>query len=98
MIAMTRCLSVLGLLTAAACKDSGCIEVTEAVPLLEEPYPLNYPSTKPMPNRALRAVEVGEHVYVDRFEGKDFLAFELVAAEGTRGYVILDQDVRTCRR
>jgi hypothetical protein len=51
-----------------------------------------------MPNRTLGTVAVGEHAYVDRIQGKDFLAFELAGADGSRGYVILDKHVRGCRR
>jgi hypothetical protein len=93
-----RCWPALGLLTAIACREPGCIEVITTVPLLEKPYPLNYPSTTPVPNQTLRSVGVGKYPITDRVVGKDFVAFELAAADGERGFVILDQNVRNCAR
>jgi hypothetical protein len=93
---MMRCLSALALLAVTACREPGCIEVTAAVPLLENPYPLNYPSTAPMPNRTLGTIAAGKHAYIDQTSGKDFMVFELVQSSGARGFVVLDEHVRFC--
>jgi hypothetical protein len=95
-IGALRYLPILTLPAALACREAGCIAVEPEAQLLEMPYPLGYPSTKPMPNRVLRTIAAGKHRYVNTVDGKDFRAFELRMEDGTRGYLIYGENVHDC--
>jgi hypothetical protein len=84
-------------LAAVGCSGSGCLEITETVPLLEAPYPLDYPSTSPRPNRKLRDVEKGRFDLLDRVLGKDYLVYRVRLTDGTVGYLVSGNAVRECQ-
>ena len=63
------------------------------IDVLEQPYPLNYPSTNPKPNRVIAVLEKGEKVEVvnDRY-GKNYLVYKIHLKDGRTGYVIYEKD------
>lgn len=85
-------------IAAGACtSEDGCLRLTQPLPLLERPYPLEYTtSTHPQPNRVLRTLASGEYAYQDEEIGKDYLAFDVRLPDGTRGYVIYGAGVDAC--
>ncbi|MCC8364083.1 hypothetical protein LK996_13475 [Lysobacter sp. A6] len=56
--------------------------------LLEEPYPMGYPSSRPMPNRLIRKLHDEEVEVLDTFTDKEFLVSEVRTREGVEGYVV----------
>ena len=70
----------------------GCVIAESEVPVLREPHPLDYPSTKPFPNATLWSLPSGDCVEVrSRGYGKDFMYFRVRSASGEAGgYVVSD--------
>jgi hypothetical protein len=56
--------------------------------LLEEPYPLNYPSSAPKPNRKLADLVDTTVCVLDDTYGKDFHVFRVRTSNGQKGYVL----------
>jgi len=68
-----------------------CIVARHNLRVLENPYPLNYPSTNPLPNKAIAELPSGAQVrIVERGYGKAFMYFAVELSEGQRGYVIYE--------
>jgi hypothetical protein len=95
---MVRTFSAISLLTIGACDGSGCIRIDTAVPLLEKPSPLGYPSTRPIPNRVIRMLDPGEYTYSRRTYDKDFVVYGLELPDGTHGHIIGGDEARECTR
>jgi hypothetical protein len=76
------------MLLAFACSTSSLVaDDTVAVP--EKPYPLDYPSTNPLPNAVIATLAKGQRVKVKSTGyGKDFMYHEVALPDGRRGYVI----------
>src|SRR5437867_813146 len=72
--------------------QSRCLTVSEATPVLERPFPMDYPSNpyvKPFPNRQIDVLAPGNYATVisKRYE-KDFAAYSVELGSGAHGYVI----------
>ena len=89
-------ITILGVIGIISCAHPWCIEVRAAAPLLEEPYPLDYPSSGPLPNRVTRVLEKGRYTVLQQREGKDYVAYEIEGPHGVRGYVIGAAAVQPC--
>jgi hypothetical protein len=89
---------VVAALSVSACGGNDCVEVIAATPLVEAPYPLDYPSTSPRPNRVLRRLEKGRVDLLERINGKDFMMYRVKLADGSTGYVVADTAVRECTK
>jgi hypothetical protein len=74
--------------------STGCAREAERVfiegdmALVEKPYPLGYPSAKPLPNRLIRKLHDEEVEVLRTFADKDFLVSEVRTREGVEGYVV----------
>jgi hypothetical protein len=73
---------------------AGCVGEPERVfiegdmALVEKPYPLGYPSAKPLPNRLVRKLHDEEVEVLRTFADKGFLVSEVRTREGIEGYVV----------
>jgi hypothetical protein len=78
------------LLLGFACSTSSLV-VDDTVAVLEKPYPLDYPSTDPVPNAVIATLAKGKRVKVKGTGyGKDFMYYEVALPDGRRGYVIFE--------
>jgi len=69
-------------------KERGVLVIQGPTQLLENPYPLNYPSTNPQPNKVLAVFQNGETVeFTNISYGKDFRVFEVKTAD-RHGYIV----------
>lgn len=85
-----RIVAVVALLflLASCAKEPRMLDIQQKTELLEQPYPLGYPSTSPMPNSVLRVLEPQKvTVLSDSFE-KDFHVYRVRDASGVEGWVI----------
>lgn len=96
---MNKLLVTLGLsaLLLGGCAEQGCLRVLATTPLLEKPYPQDYPSTNPQPNRVLVQLGPGEYPYESIVDGKDFRAYGVRSGDSIQGYVIHDRQVDLCQ-
>lgn len=79
------------LMNASGCTEaSGSLVIGNEVPLLENPYPLGYPSTNPKPNRILRLLKDERVVLFSERVEKDYLVYEVRTNDGIEGYVIAE--------
>lgn len=73
---------------------SGCgspteeIVVTGKTELLENPYPIGYPSSSPRPNRIIRIVQDDALPILDDKIEKDYVAYKVRDHNGNVGYII----------
>lgn len=74
--------------------EQGDLVITENhIDVLKEPYPLNYPSTKPRPNTVIAVLKKGERVKVINYRyGKDYMVYKIKLQDGRNGYVIYKKD------
>ena len=56
--------------------------------LLEKPYPLNYPSTAPLPNAIIRVLAAQTVTIESDSYAKDFHVYKVRDSSGTKGYII----------
>jgi|GEM_PF-5536617 len=97
---MRKLLSILFALMVVSCGGSPqkMIEAEDgaAVSVLENPYPLNYPSTNPKPNKVVYSLKPGESVLVlDEWADKDFKVYKVQYSSGKdSGYVIYGKNIR----
>jgi hypothetical protein len=77
------------LLSSLGCADEHkTLRIQGEHPLLESPYPMDYPSSAPMPNRKIRLLKNEQVVVLDeRFE-KDFQVYEVRTRDGLEGYLV----------
>lgn len=69
--------------------NDNLIIIDKETNVLENSYPLNYPSTKPMPNKIIRVLNNGEKVKIVKYiYGKDYLAYKISLNDGEIGYII----------
>lgn len=61
---------LISAVAALGCNRVGCLEVTDTTALLEAPYPLDYPSTAPMPNKTLRELSRERLDLIERIYGR----------------------------
>ena len=82
-------LLLLAAFSASCSKEQRALEIEQPTELLEQPYPLGYPSSQPQPNTVLRTLTPGERVAIlsDRYE-KDFHVYTVRDSAGNQGYVI----------
>jgi hypothetical protein len=91
-----KIVALISALLLSGCRKDTCVELDAPVPLLEAPYPMGYPSTRPKPNRVLRTVPPGRVQILGRKQTKDFLVYKVKAADGTEGYIVADTSVTEC--
>jgi hypothetical protein len=88
---------LLAVLLAAAGCGHGRTLVVDNAELLENPYPLDYPSTAPLPNRRLAELTHTKVCVLDDTYGKDFHVFRVRTSAGQQGYILDDPGVRVTR-
>lgn len=73
----------------SGCNDSGKVIFYESTDVLQNPYPLDYPSAKPIQNKVIAVLNRGdEALIITHNYGKDYLAYKVRLADGRIGYVI----------
>jgi hypothetical protein len=91
---LSRLATVAVLLSALACAGpSEHLQISTEVPLLEQPYPLDYPSTRTKPNKALRLLNNERVVVISERVDKDFLVYKVRTEDGLEGYVLAEPGV-----
>lgn len=87
-------LSSAGILFLAIFFGQGCSQKNEIlvidgeVDLLEAPYPMNYPSTAPKPNRVLKILNSQDVLILEERYEKDYLVYKVKTNNGEEGFVI----------
>jgi hypothetical protein len=82
------------LLSLPGCADEHrTLRIQGEHPLLESPYPMDYPSSAPMPNRKLRLLNDEEVVVLDERLEKDFLVYEVRTRDGLEGYLVAEPGI-----
>lgn len=80
------CIAVAALLLH--CGEPSRVLVVDSGQLLEKPYPLNYPSSKPLPNRVLSELADTRVCILGSRIGKDFQVFRVRTLQGLTGYLV----------
>lgn len=83
--------AVLMLLAVVSCTRSHPRAIVADAPLqvLENPSPLDYPSTNPLPNKVLDTIPAGGRVLVTgRDYEKDYMYYRVTLPDGRKGFVI----------
>ena len=79
------CLSIALL----GCEDAKLMIINNSTEVLENPYPMKYPSTKPLPNKVIGVLHRADKVKILSQEfGKDYLVYKIRLTDGSIGYVI----------
>ncbi len=78
---------------AAGCRQGRTLIVKQAE-LLEKPYPLNYPSNAPKPNRKLADLVDTRVCVLDDTYSKEFHIFKVRTGDGQEGYILDDPGVK----
>ena len=87
--------AVLSAVLATGCSPSQkALVVNGEVDLLQRPYPLNYPSSAPMPNRVIETLKSERVQVLATTVDKDFMVYEVRTSDGQIGYVIAAPEVR----
>jgi len=79
----------------AGCERNGCVRLSEARPLLDQPSPIDYPSSNPRPNRLLALLPPGKYAYQARSLHHDFVVYQ-ITRDTLRGYVVEDTSMVAC--
>jgi hypothetical protein len=95
-VPLVHVLATLSLLSA--CERGGCVRTTGDTALLAQPYPENYPSTHPLPNRRLATLPPGTYRYRRAVIGKDYMVYEVAAPGIGTGFVVGDNSNQECGR
>jgi len=83
-------LACLLAITACCHRTQACLIAREDLAVVESPFPIDYPSSNPLPNRVLRVVPTASRIEViDRVVGKDYLMYKIRDTAGL-GYVQFD--------
>lgn len=91
---LSRILTCLAVFTLTACQEpSRSLEIVAAAELLQQPYPMNYPSTAPQPNAVIETLQPQTLEIISDSYGKDYHVFKVKSRAGNTGYVIDDQSV-----
>ena len=90
---MTIACAVLTMLSTA-CNPRIPTEVAvDQIDVVDQPYPPNYPSSKPINPRIVATLHRGGRLYVRNQEAdKDFMYYTVELPNGQRGYVIFNGD------
>ena len=82
------CVVLIALLTG--CRSRVPTEVAvDQIDVVEQPYPPNYPPTRPINPRTIATLHRGDRLYVhDQEADKDFMYYTVELQSGQRGYVI----------
>ena len=85
------------LASAASCGrgKSECVIIASSIQLLEQPYPIGYPSSQPVPNKVLTMLAPGRYTTRKRVDGMDFRAYAIDSGQFS-GFVIDDSRIRSC--
>lgn len=90
--------AILWLLLVSCTNEYRVLVIQQHTELLQEPYPLNYPSTAPMPNVVIRVLQPQcVAILNDRYQ-KDYQVFKVRDSLGEEGYVIGRAGVTVERR
>jgi hypothetical protein len=78
-------------MTIAGCNNpKGCLYAKQDLVVVEQPFPLDYPSSRPRNNKIVQTIPAATVVkYYKKFTGKDYLMYE-VNVDGRRGYIQFD--------
>jgi len=80
--------ATLGFFLASCTSEHRVLVIQQQTELLREPYPLNYPSTAPMPNAIIQMLQPQSVVILsDRYE-KDYHVYRIRDSLGHEGYII----------
>lgn len=79
---------IAALVVSAGCARAVLQVDANGTELLRKPYPLNYPSSAPQPNRVLRELKNERVQITSTTVEKDFLVYQVETADGSVGYVI----------
>lgn len=80
------CITVAGLFFG--CAQDNVLMIEGASELLEAPYPMNYPSSSPKPNRVLRVVKDQEVYILQEQSEKDYLVYKVRTNSGEEGFIV----------
>lgn len=82
------------LLLGACSKRHQELMVTGDAALLENPYPMNYPSTAPKPNKRIRLLKNEAVILLDERIEKDYLVYKVRTIDGVEGYVLAGPGIK----
>jgi len=81
-------LSLLTVLILFGCSREEVLVIDGASELLEAPYPMNYPSSSPKPNRVMRILKDQTVMILQERVEKDYVVYKIETDDGERGYVL----------
>jgi hypothetical protein len=86
------CIVLLALL--AGCRSPVRTEVAvDQIDVVDQPFPADYPSSRPVKPRTIATLHRGDRVYVrDQEAEKDYMYYTVELVDGRRGYVIFAGD------
>ena len=80
--------TLLALMLLSCTRDNRVLVLEVETQLLEQAYPLNYPSTAPLPNAVVRVLAPQDVTILnDRYE-KDYHVYRVRDSMGNKGYII----------
>ena len=86
---------MLTFLVAACNSPNEYLEAESKVQVLQKPYPLNFPSTKPINNKVIKILMPQDRVkLLDQNFQKDFMVYEVELDTGDIGYIISGSAVK----
>ncbi len=69
-------------------REHRVLAIEQQTELLQQPYPLNYPSTAPMPNSIIRVLPPQSLTILSDSYGKDYHVYRVLDSQGNSGYII----------
>jgi hypothetical protein len=78
----------LVLLLLSCAREHRVLEIQQQTELLQEPYPLNYPSTAPKQNSIIRVLTPQRVIIVSDSYEKDYHVYRVLDSQGNKGYII----------
>ena len=76
-----------------ACSQEEVLVIDGSSALLEAPYPMNYPSSAPKPNKVLRMVSNEEARILQERAEKDYLVYKVKMDSGEEGFILAQPNV-----
>lgn len=88
--------AILGLLlsTFGCAKKHESLLVQGEAQLLENPYPMGYPSSDPKPNKSIKLLKNERVVIIDEHIDKDYLVYKVRTLDGLEGYLLAGPGIK----
>jgi len=87
------------LLITAGCGENNIVIIEGPTKLLNNPHPLNYPSTNPQENEIIAILKNGDTGEVLNITyGKDFKVYKVKIKEGMVGYLISEDNFKVIKK